>query len=779
MATLPYREAGQSIEARAADLLGRMMLDEKLAQLGSWWSFELLTNGVLDRAKVDERIGRGIGHVTRIQGANNIHRRQAAMLANQIQRYLVEETRLGIPAIVHEECLHGLLALDNVCFPQSIGQAATWDPELVRAMTDRLGRELRAVGAHQALAPILDITRDPRWGRVEETYGEDPHLAAVMGAAFIRGLQGDGEPSERVIATAKHMVGHGVPEGGLNHAPAHIGPRELVDAFLFPFEAAVRGAGLRSAMNAYDDVDGLPCVANRHLLTETLRGRWGFNGTVVADYASIDELVTSHAMTADRSEAAAMAIEAGLDIELPTTQFFGAPLAEAVRTGRVSMATIDQAVERVLRAKFELGLFERPYVDPEAVELPFEEDRALARRIAAASLVLLANDGTLPLRADVGTIAVIGPNADSARNLQGDYAHQIHMEALIEMSKLPGAMPLPEDFVATDELAGKGSILDAVRTRVGEGRVRYAAGCGILDGDDAGIAAAVVAARGADVAIVVAGERSGLTHDCTCGESRDRMAIGLPGRQQELIAAVAATGTPVVLVLVSGRPLAIPEAAAESAAVLAAWVPGEEGHEAIAAALFGEANPGGKLPITVPRHTGQIPIYYGHKPSGGQSHWQVQYVDGSNEPLWPFGFGLSYATFEVADLALNRSEAGPEDVVEVSVGVRNAGARAGDEVVQLYARDVEASVTRPHEQLLGFKRVSLAPGESRRVVFALAIEQLAFIGVDGRPVVEPGRIEIMVGTSSADLPCRSEFTITGKPVEIANRRAYFTADRVE
>ena len=775
---LAYRDSALPIEDRVADLLARMTLEEKLAQLGSCWSFELLTHSAIDPARASARMGHGIGQITRVAGATNLGRRGVAELANAIQRYLVEETRLGIPAIVHEECLHGLLAVDSVCFPQSIGQAATWDPELVTAMTARLGRELRAAGAQQALAPILDITRDPRWGRIEETYGEDPYLVAELGAAYVRGLQGAGGPGDLVFATGKHMVGHGLPEGGLNHAPAHIGPRELVDDFLFPFEAAVRDAGLRSMMHAYDDVDGMPCVASRFLFTETLRDGWGFDGLVVSDYHGIDEIVTAHAMTADRSEAAALALEAGIDVDLPSTDYFGVPLADAVASGRVPMAAVDAAVTRHLRAKFELGLFEKPFVDPESVELPFEDDRALARKIALNSMTLLANDGVLPLRGDLRTIAVVGPNADSARNLQGDYAHVIHMEALIEMHGFGTA--LPEDFVATDEMAGRETILDAIRRRCGPATdVRYAPGCGILDGDAAGIAAAADAARGADVAVVVVGERSGLTQDCTCGETRDRLDIGLPGRQAELVAAVAATGTPVVLVLVAGRPLAVEAEAASAAAVVAAWVPGEEGPAALADVLFGAANPGGKLPVTVPRATGQIPIYYGHKPSGGRSHWKGPYVEGSNLPLWPFGFGMSYTRFEVRDLRLDKQVVAIDGEFTASVEVGNVGDREGDEVVQLYVRDQEASVTRPVKELRGFKRVHLAAGESRRISFALAVEQLAFTGVDGRLRLEPGRVTVMAGTSSEDLPCTAEIEIAGEAVEVGKRTRYFTRVTVE
>jgi beta-glucosidase len=777
--TLPGNgDPRRSIEERVGDLLGRMTIDEKIAQLGSCWSFELLTAMSLDEVKAAKKLGQGIGQITRIAGATNLGQSASAELANEIQRYLLEETRLGIPAVVHEECLHGLLARESVCFPQSIGQAATWEPELVHAMASRLGRELRAAGAHQGLAPILDITRDPRWGRIEETYGEDPYLVAELGAAYIRGLQGEGAPEERVFATGKHMVGHGLPEGGLNHAPSHIGPRELEDAFLFPFEAAVRDAGLRSIMHAYDDVDGMPCVASRALLTETLRDRWGFDGTVVSDYAGIDELLTSHAMTRDRSVAAALALEAGVDVELPTAQFYGSPLAEAVAAGRIEIATVDLAVARVLRAKLELGLFETPYVVPEEAEIPFDEDRALAREIARRSMVLLANDGTLPLRPGLRTVAVIGPNADSARNLLGDYAHVAHIEALLEMGGF--GSELPEGLTVADELAGKATMLDAIRGRFDAStEVRYAQGCGIMDGDDQGIQAAVEAAQGAEVAIVVVGERSGLTRDCTCGEARDRMNIGLPGRQNELVTAVASTGTPVVLVMVAGRPLAIESAAAACAAIVHAWVPGEEGPEALSDVLFGAANPGGKLPITVPRDSGQIPIYYGHKPSGGKSNWQGPYVDGSNEPLWPFGFGLSYTRFEVRDLRLDRQSVPIDGEFEASVVVANEGDRTGDEVVQLYVCDEEASVTRPVKELRGFKRVRLAAGEERTIRFRLAVEQLAFTGVDGRLRIEPGRVTIMVGSSSADLPCTAEIEIVGDILHVKRRTRYFTDVTVE
>jgi beta-glucosidase len=778
VAASPYLDPALPVADRVGDLLSRMTLEEKLAQIGSIWVFEILAGEHVDAEKARARLGAGIGQITRVAGATSLAMPAAAALANEIQRFLVEDTRLGIPAIVHEECLHGLVARDAVCFPQSIGLAAAWDPALLEALATSFARQLRAMGAHQGLAPIFDVARDPRWGRIEETYGEDPYLIAALGVAYVRGLQeGAGAP---VLATGKHMVGHGLPEGGMNRAPAHIGSRELRDVYLWPFEAAVREAGMRSMMHAYEDVDGVPCVASRELFTTMLRDEWGFDGIVVSDYAGIDELATSHAVVADLGAAAVLALEAGIDVELPSTAAFGAPLARALADGRVDPGLVDRAVARVLAVKFELGLFEGPYVDADAARPPLDSDRALAREAARASIVLLANDGTLPLRGDLRSIAVIGPNADSARNLLGDYAHIAHVETLLEMRENPIGFPVPEDLNLSDELEERTTILDAIRERCsGAAEVRFAAGGGVLDASDAEIEEAVEAARGADVAIVVVGERSGLTLDCTCGEMRDRMELGLPGRQEELVAAVAATGTPVVLVLVAGRPLAIPEAADRSAAVLNAWVPGDEGPAAIAEVLFGDADPGGKLPVTVPRNVGQVPIYYAHKPSGGRSHWHGDYVDGSHLPLWPFGHGLSYTRFALHGPELNHDTLALGDDVAIAVEVENVGEREGDEVVQLYVRDEEASVTRPVKELRGFRRVRLAPGERRRVTFRLAAEQLAFTGLDGALVFEPGRVRLMVGTSSVELPCQADVELTGEASVVARRSRYLTEVAVD
>jgi beta-glucosidase len=773
----PYRDPALPVAERARDLLDRMTLDEKLAQLGSLWSFEVFDDTGLDPDRARERLHDGLGQVTRVAGATNLPPEQVAVFSNQIQRYLVEHTRLGIPAIIHEETLHGVMARDATCYPQSIGQAASWDPDLVERVAALIGRHLRASGASQALAPVLDITRDPRWGRVEETYGEDPYLVTELGCAYVRGIQST-PPGERpVIATGKHLVGHGIPEGGLNLAPAHIGARALLDAFLLPFEAAVREAGVGSIMHAYDELDGLPCVASRELLTTLLRERWGFEGIVVSDYLAVEHLLTLHEIVADLADAAAMTLHAGLDVELPATAAYGDPLRAALADGRVDEALVDQAVERVLGVKLRLGLFEEPFVDAARAGVDSEPEMAAALDMARRSIVLLENDGTLPLRPDLRSIAVIGPNADEARNLVGDYGHVVHIETLLESRGRAGVAgsAAPLDLQLADELASWPTVLQAIRARVAPTtHVRHARGSGILDGEDAAIADAVEAARGADVAVLVLGERSGLTAASTCGETRDRQTLGLLGRQGDLVRAVAATGTPVVIVLVAGRPLAIAAEAELAAAVLHAWVPGIAGPLAIAEVLFGDVSPGGKLPITVPRHVGQVPLYYGHKPTGGRSYWHRDYVDGSHLPLWPFGHGLSYSRFELKDLRVSPPRVAADGELEVSVALTNVGERTADEVVQLYLRDMQASVTRPVKELKGFLRVGLAPGERRTVVFTIAVEQLAFAGVDGTLVIEPGRHQVMLGTSSADLPCVAEFEVVGDRRTLAARSHFRT-----
>ncbi len=778
-----YKDPTRPIEERLQDLLGQMTLDEKLAQLGSHWVFELLDDLDFSEQKATRLMGHGIGQITRIGGASNLRPADSARLANTIQRWLLENTRLGIPAMVHEECCSGYMALSATCFPQAIGVASTWNPALVEQMTEVIRAQMRAVGGHHALAPVLDVTRDPRWGRVEETFGEDPYLVAELGAAYVRGLQGENW-EDGVLATAKHFVGYGMGEGGMNWAPAHIASRELQEVYIFPFEVAIKHAGLKTVMNGYHELDGIPCGAHKELLTGLLREKFGFDGLIVSDYFAVNQLAEYHHVARDKQEAAQLALEAGIDLELPGTDCYGEPLKQAIEGGAVSAALLDETVRRVLRVKFELGLFENPYVAVDDAPLVFDTpaQRELARQIARESIVLLKNEGELlPLDKSGGTIAVIGPNADVVRNLVGDYAYPAHIETILEQhsdNPTGGARPdrieLVEDFVPII------SVLDGIRAKVGDGaRVRYVPGVQtVLDTSTDGFDEAVALARESDVAILVVGEKSGLTDDCTCGEARDRAELGLPGVQQQLVEAVYATGTPVVVVLVSGRPQSVPWIAEHVPALVHAWLPGEEGANAIADVLFGDYNPGGKLPISVPRDAGQIPVFYGHKLSGGRSHWKGDYVELSAKPLYAFGYGLSYTQFEYRDLRLSTQEARADEQIEIRFEVANVGQRAGDEIVQLYVRDVASSVTRPVKELKGFTRVSLAPGEAKTVSFTLEISQLAFLGRSMEYIVEPGTIEIMVGSASDDIRLNRSFEIVGD-TKVVQERAYLSAARVE
>jgi beta-glucosidase len=785
---LTYRDPNLSADDRASDLLGRMTRAEKVAQLNSIWAFEVLGDGGdVDGARLGALAPDGIGEITRVAGSTNLRPIEVARAANSIQRHLIGETRLGIPAIVHEECLHGLLAWSAPCFQQSIGAAATFDPAVVADVAGTIRRRMLATGARHALGPVLDISRDPRWGRIEETYGEDPYLAAEMGVAYIAALQGR-DIADGVIATGKHLVGHGLAEGGMNMAPVHIGPRELHDEQLFPFEAAVRGTGLASVMPAYCDVDGVPCHASTDLLTGILRDAWGFDGLVASDYAGISMLRTMHHLADDLGVVADLALRAGVDLELPSTAAYSTPLLAALDDGRIDEAVLDAAVHRVLRMKVRLGLFERPYVEePTTAELEVlavDEARA-AIALARRSIVLVRNEGVLPLRSGLRRVAVVGPIADSARDLLGDYSHLVHMETLAMMrgqGNAFGVTTSTDKIVIGDELVGRRTILDELRARLAGAQIEvvHAAGAGILDGAEAALAEAVAAVTGADLAVVVVGERSGLTDDSTTGEFRDRRDLGLPGRQQALLEAVAATGVPVVLVVVSGRPLALEWAARHCAAILLAWVPGDAGPEAIADVIVGVENPGGKLPVSIPHHVGQVPITYRHHPSGGRSNPKGDYVDGPSGPLWPFGFGLSYTTFALADLCVDRTTVATADgTLTVRADCTNTGDRAGDEVVQLYVRDEEASVARPVLELRGFRRVRLAPGERRTVAFELGAEQFAYTADDLRRIVEPGRVTILVGTSSQDLTLGTTIELVGPIVEVVDRTRYLTITRVE
>lgn len=770
-----YRDPAAAVDARVEDLLARMTMTEKLAQLGSAWIFQLAGPDGLDPDRAGPLLEHGIGHVTRLSGASSLRATESAELANELQRHLRDHTRLGIPAIMHEEICSGLMAREATVFAQAIGVASTFRPDHNRALGDAIRGQMRAMGAHHGLSPVLDVCRDPRWGRLEETYGEDPHLVSRMGAEFVRGLQGD-DLSRGVVATAKHFVGYGASEGGMNWAPAHLPPRELADVYLRPFEHAIRDAGLASVMNGYHELDGVPCGADRALLTALLRDEWGFDGTVVSDYFAVRQLRDYHHVVSDEPAAAAAALHAGIDVELPSTDCFGAPLAAAIDQSTITVADVDTAVRRVLTAKVRLGLFEDPFVEVGSVR---EHTRTaahgdLAASIARDSMVLLRNDGTLPL-AGSATVALIGPNAASVRNLLGDYSYPAHIESLLEVLKSGDnvfSMPLDEGLEVDQDadLAGVPTVLDALVERVGSAAVVHAPGCDVTGDDRSGFDDAVAAATAADVAVIVMGEKSGLTEDCTTGESRDVASFDLPGVQEELVAAVAATGTPIVLVLVAGRPIGSPAIHEAAAAVLMAWLPGEAGAMAIVDVLTGATSPGGKLPVSYPRSSGQVPIFYAHKVSGGRSHWKGPYVDESNEPLHPFGHGLGYADLSLSVAPVDDEvPVGVDAVVDIAVTLANRSQRAGDEVVQLYSRDPVASITRPVRELQAFQRVSLEAGEQVVVTFHLPIAALGFTGRDLAHVVEPGVIELFVGRSSADLVPAGGVVIRGDD-PIATRR---------
>ncbi len=752
-----YRDPDVDVPARVADLLARMTREEKLAQLGSAWAFQLAPAGEFDPERAAPLLADGIGQITRISGASNHPPPVAAELANRIQRHLVEGTRLGIPAVVHEEVCSGLMAHQATIFPQAIGVASTWRPERNEQLAVVVREQMRAVGAHQGLSPVLDVCRDPRWGRTEETYGEDPHLVARFGIAFVRGLQGE-HGREGVVATAKHFVGYGASEGGLNWAPVHLPPRELREVYLHPFEAVVKEAGLRSVMNGYHELDGVPCGADRELLTGILREEWGFTGCVVSDYFAVEQLASYHGLVPTKEDAAAVALEAGIDVELPGTDCYGAPLARALARGDLDPASVDRAVRRVLTTKMELGLFEGAEVDVAAVasRVDTPEHRAVALAIARDSLVLLRNEhGLLPLGDGTGTIAVIGPSADDARNLLGDYTHPAHMETLLESrdqqdSPLGGTATIPDELVIDPATHGIPTLLDELRARFGE-RVEHLRGCEVAGTDRSGIAAAAALAARAEVVVLVVGDRSGLVDACTAGEARDRSSLDLPGVQEDLAAAVLETGSPVVTVLISGRPCGSVALHQHSRAVLAAWLPGAQGARAIAEALDGTICPGGKLPLSFPRSAGHVPTFYGHKRSGGRSHWKGDYADAPVGPLYPFGHGLSYTRFALNDHAVTDAEVAIGGAVRVETTLTSTGHVTGDEGVQLFIRDPEASVTRPVLELKAFHRATLTSGSAVRFRFSVPTGMLGFHGRDLAYVVEPGRLELFLGTSSADV----------------------------
>ncbi|PPG19849.1 glycosyl hydrolase [Rathayibacter sp. AY1E8] len=740
-----------------------MTLEEKLSQLVGYWVDQggevvaPLAGEMATSTGYAEATREGIGQLTRVYGTRPVDPLERAQWLWAEQRRLVEETRLGIPAIVHEECLTGLAAWQAATFPTPLAWGASFDPELVAELGAVIGGSMRELGIHQGLAPVLDVIRDPRWGRVDECIAEDPYVVGTIGTAYVQGLQSTG-----VDATLKHFIGYSASRGGRNHAPVHAGPREIADVLLPPFEMAIRDGGARSVMNSYAEIDGDPVGATPTYLTGVLRERWGFDGVVVADYFSVAFLHLMHAVAADLGEAAELALAAGIDVELPTGDAFLAPLAARIRAGEADEALVDRAVLRVLAQKERLGLLDARFDDaPESIDLDSPAHRDIARRLAEESVVLLANDGVLPLAAP-HRLALIGPNADSAPALMGCYSFANHV--LAHHPGVPLGFEIP-------------TVADALADEFGSAELLLAEGCSVEGDDDSGIAEAVRAAADSDVAIVVVGDRAGLFGRGTVGEGNDVESLELPGRQRELVEAVVATGTPVVLVLLTGRPYAVGwalDGPSAPAAVLQAFFPGEEGAGAIAGVVSGRVDPSGHLPVSLPRSAGAQPFSYLHPILGGPS----DVTSADSTPVRPFGHGLSYTHFARTELAAEES-APTDGSFTATVRVRNTGERAGTDLVQLYARDVFASVTRPVAQLLGYARVALEPGEEAEVRFEVPAARLAFTGREGVRIVEPGRVELWVGPDCATRETETALELVGPAAAVDASSQRLVGTRVQ
>ncbi|WP_423147993.1 glycoside hydrolase family 3 N-terminal domain-containing protein [Rubrolithibacter danxiaensis] len=765
---LVYKDPSAPVEKRISDLLQRMTLEEKVGQLSVLLGWEMYSKqgnkvAVSDKFKQtlkEEHPGMLWATLradpwTKKTLQTGLTPELAARATNAIQKYALENTRLGIPLLLAEECPHGHMAIGTTVFPTSIGQSSTWNPDLIRKMAAAIAEETRLQGAHIGYGPVLDLAREPRWSRVEETYGEDPVLSSRMGEAMVRGFQGsDLKSGVNVVSTLKHFTAYGVSEGGQNGGSVNTGIRELYQYYLPPFRAAVK-AGALSVMTAYSSVDGIPCTSNSFLLTDVLRKQWKFKGFTVSDLGSISGLVGSHHIAATATDAASLALNAGLDADL-SGYGYGKALESAVKRGLVSVAALDTAVGRVLRLKFAMGLFEHPFVDPKmaAKEVKSNDHVKLARQVAQESLILLKNENDLlPLKKTIKKIAVIGPNADKIYNQLGDYT-----------------APQPESSVVT--------VLEGIQAKLPAGsEIKYVKGCAIRDTTNDNIEQAVSAARDAELAVVVLGGSSARdfrteyqstgaakvngetdqVSDMESGEGFDRSTLSLMGKQLQLLQEVVKTGTPVVLVLIEGRPLNLNWAAVHVPAIIDAWYPGQEGGNAIADVLFGDFNPAGRLPVSIPKSVGQLPVYYNYKPPV-----KHDYVEMDAKPLYCFGYGLSYSKFDYSDLKVVLQQNPEKLPVKVSFTLKNTSIREGDEVVQLYLKDNVSSVVTPVKQLKKFQRVHLKSGEQKVIAFDLNAEDLMLMDQEMQWVVEPGEFTVMIGASSEDIRLKTIFQMDQK-----------------
>ena len=765
----PWQDTTLPTSDRVEALLAAMTLREKTAQLYGVWVGASDSGGdvapyqhdMSSDLDLDQLLADGLGQLTRPFGSAPVDPATGLISLARTQQRIMRESRFGIPAIAHEECLAGFTAWGATAYPVPLSWGATFNPGLIAQMSGRIGRSMRSVGIHQGLAPVLDVTRDARWGRVEETIGEDPMLVATVALAYVQGLEESG-----IIATLKHFIGYSASKAGRNLAPVSMGRREFNDVMVPPFELAVRDSGVRSVMHSYTDIDGVPSAGDEALLTGLLRKEWGFEGTVVADYFGVAFLNTLHRVAEGLGDAAAQALTAGVDVELPTVKAFGEPLQAEIEAGRFSEEFINRALRRVLAQKIELGMLDPGYsplpagwseedmADPDTargrISLDTAEDRALARQVAEQAVVLLANNGTLPLAAPA-KIAVIGPNAHDALNLLGCYSFPGHVGT--QHPEWPMGVDIP-------------TILDAVRAEYPAAEVVYAQGVAVDDDDESGIPAALAAADGADLVLAVLGDRPGLFGRGTSGEGCDASSLQLPGAQWALLDALLGTPAPVVTVVVSGRPYFLGDAPERSAAVLQAFFPGEEGAGAVAGILSGRVSPSGRLPVSIPSSPHSQPNTYLAAPLAQASG--VSNVDPTAR--FPFGHGLTYTSFEWSEASVDASVVPTDGVVRASVSVQNTGEADGVEIVQLYLHDPVASVVRPVQRLIGYARVELAAGAAARVGFEVSADLAAFTGRSGTRIVEPGEIELRFGASSGTIHATAPVRLEGPVRDVDHHR---------
>ena len=816
-----YKNSALSTEERVEDLLSKMTLEEKVAQLSCLMPHQLFgSESTADDEQMAVHLKHGLGRITQSAMTFFDSPVQVAKYTNQVQKFALEKTRLGIPVLFQNESLNGATAIKATCFPSPINLASAWNDQSVEKMSEIISAEMSAMGLHIGLAPVLDVARDPRWGRVYETFGEDPYLIAKLGSAYVKGFQ----KRKKTLACAKHFLAYSVSEGGINMAAIHAGKRELVDIHAMPFYAAIKDAGLEIIMITYSEIDGVPISISKEIIQDLLRKEMHYDGSVLCDGGSISFCVTKQKVARDFKEAAIMAIETGLDAETPTSHCY-AHLVEAVNQNEVDIAYIDRSVKNNLKEKFELGLFENPFVDEQKpLQIVNQPSSALlSKELATESIILLKNENQLlPLSKKTKSIALIGPHANNLRNMFTGYSflpasQEMFMHLYNNLSSkgitLEGIIqavtdPLSSDYLqmffsfdknmrAIDEIIREQypnikTLKEAFECQFPESNILFEKGCGLIDGTQEEINLAVETAKKADVIVVALGEKCGWV-DARVGEGKDTTTLELPGKQLELLKALKTLNKPIIVTLFHGRPLAIGWLKDNVDAILDCGYPGQEGSSAIAEIIAGEATPGGKLAVTIPQSAGQIPMYYSQKiGSGLKKHWNPEgkssalnliykegYIDGANSPVYPFGYGLSYTSFSYSDMKIESNDLSTNGNICVSCVIKNTGETSGSEVAQLYFYDKEAKVTRPVMQLIGFQKVKLEPGQSCEIAFDVDAEQFCFMNQNYELVVEPGKMDIMIGSDSENIHLYQEITLEGAESVIVERKNFFSKTEVK